>query len=223
MEDVWKPLKDVRFGRFDPDDLVSDARRTTHAFHRSDRGQWRVKKLSQPGSQWEYVGGSSFPLSALTFGDFTGDGVTDVLAVVSGRWAISESARQPWRPLNRFLGDAVTGLLIANMDPDDKFDDALRLEVRLNPIGAGAVDIERIWWRSRNGVEEWKEFKRYAPARYHPGFLNEGLVYPGLGFVGRFGAVSGGTLVIDATRFGHFFSPANASTGDTQWASLFPY
>src|SRR5262249_10763395 len=92
----WRPLKDVQFGRFDPNDQ-SHSRRTTHAFYRKENGEWWVKKLSDPASAWEYVGGSHFPMSKLRFGDFTGDGVTDVLAVENGRWAISESARKTWR------------------------------------------------------------------------------------------------------------------------------
>ena len=44
-------------------------------------------------------------MSELRFGDFTGDGVTDVLAVRHGRWVISESARTEWSPLNPDLGD----------------------------------------------------------------------------------------------------------------------
>ena len=221
--DPWRPLKDVRFGRFDPTDL-SRSRRTTHALHRANNGEWWVKKLSDGRrDSWEYVGGSSFPLEQLQFGDFTGDGVTDVLAVESGHWAISESARQAWRPLNQSLRDPVAGLLIANMDRDDSKEDILRFQVRTRPIGAGVVNVERIWWRSRNGDEPWTVFKKYPPVRYHPGFPNRGLVYPGFGFVGRFGAVTGGTLTIDTERFGHFFSPGSDVVGNAERRSVYRY
>jgi hypothetical protein len=207
LEGAWKPLKDVQFGRFDPND-GTHSRRTTHAFYRAPNGEWYVKKLSDPASDWEHVGGSSFPLSELRFGDFTGDGVTDVLAVEEGRWAISESARKPWRNLNPQLNDEVKGLFIANMDADDNKDDILCLEVRPPSISPYR---ELIWWRSKNGDEAWKEFKRYYP------FTGVGFVYPHLGFVGRFSTVSGGTLVIDEKRIGHFYSPGS------DWTSRFPY
>jgi hypothetical protein len=36
--------------------------------------------------------------------------------------------------------------------------------------------------------------------------------------------VSGGTLVIDTKRIGHFFSPGNAEVEQpAEWPSLFPY
>src|SRR5262249_30354815 len=44
MDGPWRPLKDVQFGRFDPDD-TSRSRRTTHAFYRKENGEWWVKKL----------------------------------------------------------------------------------------------------------------------------------------------------------------------------------
>jgi hypothetical protein len=55
-------------------------------------------------------------MSDLRFGDFTGDGVTDVLGVNGGRWAISESARGSWLQLNPHLGDDITSLFIADLD-----------------------------------------------------------------------------------------------------------
>jgi hypothetical protein len=100
------PLSEVQFGRFDPnvrDHRPGATRRTTHAFRRAPDGQWFVTPLSHV--DWKLVGSSSFPMNQLRFGDFTGDGVTDVLAVEEGHWAISESAASPWRRLNPTLGD----------------------------------------------------------------------------------------------------------------------
>jgi hypothetical protein len=219
-KEMWAPLKDVAFGRFDPNDLSA-----THAFHRDGTGAWWLKKLSAPTSNWEPIGGSSFPMPKLRFGDFTGDGVTDVLAVERGRWAISESARKPWRTHNHYVGDSVAGLFIANMDQGDdhKADDILRLEVREKRLPGGTRDVELIWWRSKDGADKWREFKKYL-FRYPSGQEWDGIVYPNLGFVGRFGAVSGGTLVIDTKRIGHFFSPGNAEVEQpAEWPSLFPY
>jgi hypothetical protein len=234
-EDMWAPLAEVEFGRFDPNDLsATRPRRTTHAFHRARTGAWSVKKLSEPTFQWEPVGGSSKAKAELRFGDFTGDGVTDVLAVNGGRWAISESARKPWRTHNNYVGDSVAGLFIANMDvdredreDDDKIDDILRLEVRtFEQFEQGEEDVELTWWRSRNGVDQWREWRKYRFKYLGNATAQRGLgfVYPKFGFVGRFGAISGGTLVLDAKRSGHFFSPGNAEVAQPAvWLSFFPY
>lgn len=63
---------------------------------------------------WRLIGGSSFPLDQLAFGDFTGDGVTDILAVENGHWSISQSGTGEWRTLNPVLPDPVQNLLVAN-------------------------------------------------------------------------------------------------------------
>jgi hypothetical protein len=210
LRGVWKPLKDVQFGRFDPNDL-SRTRRTTHAFYRKPDGQWYVKKLSEPARDWKPVQSSSFPMSALRFGDFTGDGVTDVLAVENGHWAYSASAHEPWQPLNNELSDPLAGLFIANMDAEDNIDDILRLEIK--PTSAG---VDLTWLRSKDGRFSWKVFKRYS----FPGPIP---VRGPHGFVGRFSAASGGTLNVDADRIGHFFAKRSAEVTDREWRSLFAY
>ncbi len=219
-------LKDVAFGRFDPN--VRDHRPgvtlpTTHAFRRGGDGQWFVTPLSAPN--WQPVQSSSFPMSKLRFGDFTGDGVTDVLAVEGDHWAISESARGGWRRLNATLGDDVENLFIANMDPDDNIDDILKLDREFSP-GQNVGHAKFIWRRSKNGVEPWREWKRYefdypmVQGRPHPD-----IVVPGAAFAGRFGAApGGGTMVIDPNRKGRFFSAAETRVGASpDWESLFPY
>ena len=218
------PLSEVEFGRFDPrqrDHRPGVTRRTTHAFQRASDGQWFVTPLSGP--DWKPVQSSSFPMNQLRFGDFTGDGVTDVLAVESGRWAISESATSPWRRLNASLGDAVRILFIANMDADDNIDDILRLEREEIQVNDRPREnrVKFTWWRSKNGIEPWRRWKEYT-FRY---VVGPEFVPPYVGFAGRFGAApGGGTLVIDPSRFGHFFSVAETDVGAAlDWTSLFPY
>lgn len=217
------PLADVKFGRFDPnerDHRPGATRRTTHAFRRAPDGQWSVTRLSSP-TDWKPVQSSDFPMTQLRFGDFTGDGVTDVFAVESGRWAISESATGSWSRLNSSLGDAVENLFIANMDADDNIDDILRLEYDTRQIQIGNLRRWRItltWWLSHNGRGPWRKWKDYAfefPAD-SPEF-----VLPSFAFAGRFGtATGGGTLVIDPTRTGRFHSEVDA---ERDWNSQFPY
>jgi hypothetical protein len=220
MDGPWRPLKEIEFGRFDPNDL-SHGRQTTHAFWREpNTGKWFVKKLSDPGSMWEHVGRSDRPLNELRFGDFTGDGVTDVLGINEGTWAISESARKKWRPLNTLNDPINKDLFIANIDLDDNIDDVLRLEVQSGPAGPQGQVVTLIWRRSKNGAQPWTGFKRHT-FTYNPSFVEEiPVVYPKRGFVGRFSgeAENAGTMVIDEKRIGHFFS-----LGHREWRSRFPY
>jgi hypothetical protein len=168
-------------------------------------GQWRLTRLSAP--DWIDAQSSSKPLNKLRFGDFTGDGVTDVLAVEEGRWQISEGAQRPWRPLHAQLGDAVENLLIANMDADDNIDDLLRVG-----IAGGKI----VWWRSKNASESWQELKSY------PIDIDPFSPFP-LVFAGRF-APGGGLLTIQQDRRGRFYRPAELLGGaPADWTSLFAY
>jgi hypothetical protein len=224
--------KEVEFGRFDPDKRdyrPGVTRRTTHAFRREGDGQWSVTTL-EGGPDWQPIGSSGFPMIQLKFGDFTGDGVTDVLAVEEGRWAISESARYPWRRLNPTLKDPVANLFIANMDPDDNVDDILRLDRKFQLNGLQGLRVTFTWWRSRNGTEPWTKWKEYVfaytidPRTRQP---TPEFVSPGYAFVGRFGAApGGGTLITDPSRYGHFHSEAETKAqppASPDWTSQFSY
>jgi hypothetical protein len=222
------PLKEVQFGRFDAqvrDHRPNVTRQTTHAFwRRPNDEQWRVRPLSHLSHRdWQPVASSSFPLDQLRFGDFTGDGVTDVLAVVDGHWAISESATGSWRQINSSLGDPVANLFIANMDADDNIDDVLRVSstATLDDFGA-TVKNTLTWWRSKNGTEPWQVWKTYAFSYPKD---DADFVSPGYSFAGRFGAAhEGATMVTNTTRMGQFHSevsrPVRASR---DWLSVFPY
>lgn len=226
------PLSEFAFGRFDPnvrDTRPGVTRRTTHAFHRQSSigGQWFVVSLSD--GLFQPVQNSLKPMNQLRFGDFTGDGVTDVLAVEQGRWAISESARGAWRRLNPTLGDPVAGLFIANMDADDNIDDILRLDRTYLLLSTLTARATLTWWRSKNGVEPWRLWKQhvftYRTALGGGTLPDPEYVVPFLGFAGRFGtAPGGGTLVIDPTRIGNFYSAAETAVGASpNYKSLFPY
>lgn len=206
------PFKQVTFGRFDPsqmDTRPGATRSTTHAFWQRSDSQWVIvplASLSQSAAPpWQAAQSSG---KELLFGDFTGDGGTDVLAVVGGRWHISRSGMTPWTPHNPHLGDDVDSLKVANMDTDDNIDDILKLERKSTRIRIGFVDHEQttlIWWRSKNGTERWTKYAEH-PFRFP---VSADFVSPRLGFVGRFGAApGGGTLVIGNDRVGVFYSEA---------------
>ncbi len=233
----WMPgrsfdLSEVYFGRFDPsvrDHRPGVTRQTTHAFWRRDDGQWFVTSLSR--REWKAVASSSFPMSELRFGDFTGDSVTDVLAVENGHWAISDSANSQWQTLNQTLSDPVRdpNIFIANMDAGDNIDDILRLDREVisggqQGVPTGAELTKLTWQRSKNGTDTtWALWKSYQNDPFMYPLNNPDYVPPSFGFAGRFGAAPGaGTMVIDASRIGHFFSPAQGAQG-AEWLSLFPY
>ena len=215
------PLSEVRFGRFDPtirDHRPGVTRQTTHAFWRDPQGRWWITPLTKPA--WQVVGSSSFQLSDLAFGDFNGDGVTDVLAVEQGRWSISDAARGQWQTLNTQLSDPVGGLLIANMDNDDNIDDVLKLDREVHDVTVNGIQLETVkltWWRSRNGVEPWKAWSTY---QYQYQLNDPEMTRAAYGFAGRFGPAvgQGATMVIDPGRVGRFLAgPA------IRWNSEYPY
>ena len=125
--------------------------------------------------------------------------------------------------LNRTLGDDVAGLFIANLDADDNIDDILKLsrsdvQVSSTPAMRRAT---LTWHRSKNGRDPWVELKKYTytyPANWEH-------VRPGYGFAGRFGAApGGGVMIIDPTRRGQFFSPAETRVGaNPDYSSVYPY
>lgn len=231
------PLSEVEFGWFDPnvrDHRPNATRRATHAFRRWPAGQWSdgewsVTPLS--ASEWSApVQNSSLPMNELKFGDFTGDGVTDVLAVIGGRWQISESALNPWTDnFNTNLDDAVESLFIADID-NDNIDDILKLvpmvateepctEETEEDRSYCLMTIDRGWRVSWGGRTKWQPLQPevVVQVKDRQDFEFE----PKAAFVGRFGAARpAGILVVDPDRIGRFFSPAES---EPEWSSLFPY
>lgn len=213
--DFGTRLVDVAFGRFDPsqrDQRANVTRKTTHAFRRTREGDWQVTPLAQ--ANWQRVQHSAAPMNKLRFGDFTGDGVTDVLTVESGRWSISESARGPWTRLNPALGDDVATLLIADVDHNNR-DDLIRFvsKPRGTPTGRQTWDVG--WQVSYDGRTAWQTLQTYSFTFEK----DEGTVYPAYGFAGRFDDDQGSDLVaIDPTRRGNFVNRRR-----TQWRSVYAY
>jgi hypothetical protein len=196
-------------------------RRTTHAFRRRSDGQWEIARLmggpnwvtsyvvqGPNGPETKFLQSSGKPFDKLQFGDFTGDGVTDVLAIDGGHWSISESALGAWRPLNHALSDDVSHVVIANMDADN-IDDVLKLDAR-----QAWNSVAITWSRSQNGTSGWQTFATYT-FPIGPSASNI------RGFAGRFGAALGGaTLVIGPDRRGRFHGITETNP---DWWSIFPY
>ena len=172
---------------------------------------------------WTLVQNSSFPFSALRFGDFTGDGVTDVLANEAGRWAISNAARGSWQKLNPTLNDPVqnSNIFIANMDATDNVDDVLRFDVSTNTAQYPLVTYTGTWKRSANGTTPWATWKTYNFV--FGDFYPQDFVQVGPAFVGQFRGLPGlVALTIDQNRIGHFYSPGQGKNFE-EWQSMFAY
>jgi hypothetical protein len=214
------PLSEVQFGRFDPsrrDHRAGATRATTHAFRRLASGQWQVTPLSAPA--WQEVQSSQKPMKELRFGDFTGDGVTDVLGMDGGHWAISESARGTWQELNHGLADDVASLFIVDVD-NDNIDDILKLVPHRQPMGQQQTRLRYTWFLSKNGRSPWQVLKAYDWT-----VPNKEAALAGHAFAGRFGvAPGGGVLLVDASRVGNFFAPLETAVGAApDWHNSFSY
>lgn len=197
------PLGEVVLGRFGP----PGPGRTSSAFRRAPDGQWYVTSLAAPG--WRPAQSSSIQLAKLRFGDFTGDGITDVLAVQGGRWSISQSATGSWQTLNAKLSQDVASLLIADVDADGRDD-----IVRYQKSGATSLTSSVSW----GGRSDWVRLANVnAAALTGVGGAPVALrLYP---FAGRFDAAPGADLLlVDVSRIGRFTNRAG-----TAWNSQYAY
>jgi hypothetical protein len=218
--DRFAPLAEVQFGRFaasDRDHRRRASLRATHAFWRTPTGQWRIAPLSGPDQGWKDISRSSVPMSELRFGDFDGDGATDVLSVQGGRWAISSAGAGRWRNLNPRLGDDVRGLYIADID-ESGIDDLLRVQYEA-PAASTSFRETYEWQVSYDGRTAWKPLKKYS-------WSTRGrIAQPAPMFAGRFGKGPGdAVLTIDRKGIGRFHGPAaTRAGGGADWVSRFAY
>ena len=220
----YAPLRDVQFGRFDlsqVDRRPGATRRTTHAFWRTSTGQWKATTLTGPGQGWHNLNSSSLPMSALRFGDFNGDGVTDVLATVSGRWMFSSGGAASWDTLNVSLGDDVKSLFIADID-NNNIDDLIRIKYTPVPINSFNVRETIAWSISYNGRTPWRSLKTYNWTTAMPVFTHDRALHV---FAGRFGsAPGGGVMTVDRAGTGRFYAPLETRAGaNPDWNSTFSY
>ena len=196
-------MNQLAFGHF-----LADGK--TDIFRRAPSGQWYI---ISPGSQvWHEAESSSFPLSSLRFGDFTGDGITDVLAVEGGHWSISRSATGPWETLNSKLSDSLGNVLIADLDGNG-IDDVIRFELT-GLSGApptSAVARFDVSWDGRSSWQSWRTIT--FPIQRIPPTVTY--------FVGHFDNSPGADILfLDDTRFGRRLS--NGSSGAVV-QNIYPY
>lgn len=173
------PFDQLRFADFNGD-------RRTDIFWRSGTGQWYY---TSPQSQvWIPLQSSSLALSSFKFGDFTGDGRADVLAVTSNAWHISISGLGVWTKINS-LKTPLADLLVGDFDANG-IDDLMQVKVQDNDIVS--------WSLSRDGRTPWQAIGSYQFGRP----LSQGRPY--VSFLGRFNVGRGhDLLILDRHRSGN--------------------
>jgi hypothetical protein len=88
---------------------------------------------------------SSFRVSDLRFGDFNGDGKTDIFGVANGAWSVTYSGSVNWKPLRSRLTNSVAGLIVGDFDGDG------RADIIRRRIDFGIS----IWEISYGGTSDW--------------------------------------------------------------------
>jgi hypothetical protein len=109
----------------------------------------------------------------LRFGDFDGDGKTDVFGVEAGRWRIVSGGKGPWSdpPLNnQWMTDSVDGLVV-DFDGDG-IPDVAKATIFGTVFSSGGTGP---WNPLRNGYGEYVSFSQVA-APGHFSWLFTGLL-----------------------------------------------
>jgi hypothetical protein len=104
-------------------------------------GPWAFSTGGVGDDQFLWMDPDQTPLSDLRFGDFDGDGVTDVFSVSGTIWRFSSGGTQPWK----YMGASnvpLSGLAFGDFDGDGKTD--------IFSIGSGS------WRYSSAGQSTWK-------------------------------------------------------------------
>ena len=106
---------------------------------------WRISRGGT--TKWEQINTSALRVPDLAFGDFTGDGKTDVFRANGTNWFISEGGTGKWKQIN------TSALRV----PDLAFGDF---------TGDGKTDVFRAngtnWFISEGGTGKWKQINTSA-------------------------------------------------------------
>jgi len=108
------PITSYAIGNFDGDRLHGDD------IFASNGATWWVAKN---GHNFVPTQTSTVPAAQLRFGDFDGDGKTDVFTTGGGAWKYSSAAASTWQTLPGAPGVSdVTGLIVGDFDADGRTD-----------------------------------------------------------------------------------------------------
>jgi hypothetical protein len=133
-----------KFGSHTPGDRRDDILWT-------DGAQWYIS--SAGSGPFIAVQPSSLRVKDLRFGDFDGDGITDALGIVAGKWMVSYRATSIWIPLPKSLTDTMNGVVVADFDGDGRADIATSTPVEVNTLSTPT--IVWTWQFSSAGASDW--------------------------------------------------------------------
>ena len=89
----------------------------------------------------------------LRFGDFDGDGVTDVLGIIAGKWMVSYRATSIWIALPKSLTNTMNGVVVADFDGDGRADIATSTEMVVHTFPTPTISYT--WQFSSAGATDW--------------------------------------------------------------------
>ena len=146
-------------------------------------------KVSYGGtSPWQHLNTSQYVVDDLGFGDFDGNGRTDVFGIRGGKWSVVWNGTNSWTTLNDPLSTDVEGLVFADFNGDGKTD-----------IGQSRYHtlVTQEWRVSWSGKSYWQRL-RLAPTGAQSSPFEVGQ-YASFAehFLGNFDTVPG----VDALRF----------------------
>ena len=70
----------------------------------------------------EPLAASRLSIGELRFGDFDGDGKTDVFSLANNQWSVSDGGNSAWRRLNKKLSSSLGSLAFADFNGDRRTD-----------------------------------------------------------------------------------------------------
>lgn len=134
-------LRNVAVGNFDGvggDDLF---------FANGD--SWYV--AAEGSGPWIRSGPSSFRVEDVRFGDFNGNGTTDVFGYVGGRWSFSDGTTVNWAPLPVTLTSDISTLFVADID-GNHVDDIVTFDI---VSSSQPLSGQLRWKYSKDAAADW--------------------------------------------------------------------
>ena len=108
-----------------------DGNGTTDLFYRDDQNRWvarfhNMNSRTAP-SLWEKTGASGYDVPNIRFGDFDGNGVTDIFRIKNGNWLVSfgsegKGSHSSWTTIQRDSRTSLDTVILGDFDGDGTTD-----------------------------------------------------------------------------------------------------